>query len=86
MQMHVFPFRLEHATTASHGVDRQSRRYRRTTQCRWSGDPRRCVVRQDDEQVPVAGLIVIPARAAGEREHGFWLYQSDDENTNTANS
>ena len=50
----------------------------RPTQRGWSGDAWWRIVSQNDEQVPVAGLVTVATRAAPEQEHSFGMHQRDD--------
>jgi len=70
--------RLEHAAAAGHRMDQQLRRCRRPAQGRWPRDARWHIVRQDHEQVPVAGVVTVAAGAAAEQQHGVRTRQRDD--------
>ncbi len=44
----------------------------------WPGYSRRRIVRQNDEKVPVAGIVIIATGATAEQQHGFRLHQSNN--------
>ena len=74
----IVSLRLEHATTAGHRVDRQLRHSCRAPERRGCCDARRCIVGQDDEQVPVAGMVSVVASTVAEQENPLWLHLSND--------
>ena len=74
----IVSLRLEHATAAGHRVDRQIGYRRCAPERRGCCDARRCIVGQDDEQIPVAGIVSVATCTAAEQEDCLWLHLSND--------
>jgi hypothetical protein len=74
----VVPLCLEYAATAGHGVYRELRLRCGSAESRWPGYTGGCIVGQNNEKVPVAGIIIIAAGATAEQQHGFGVHQCDN--------